>query len=283
MTITQDSPSEVAGPRAAQRNQALTIVHSLARTLATLVGAVIAILTAWTLFIRLVDVSPFVAKSPTDVWNYLITDTDAAEHRAVITSNLARTLTDASYGFVLGLFLAAGVSLLFYFSATAEAMFIPSVTALHAIPMVTIAPILVLIFGRGLVGTAVIGAAIVVVPALLTMLQGIRSTPRTDVDMVVAYGGSTLSAFWKVALPHAIPTWFAAARLAVTTSIVGALLAEWLATGQGLGGQMLRDANEFEFARLWSSVVVLTVTCIVIYQIVSVIEAAVTSRMSAPR
>ncbi|MFH9188846.1 ABC transporter permease, partial [Streptomyces sp. NPDC017673] len=238
---------------------------------------------AWTLFIRLVDVSPFVAKSPTDVWNYLITDTDAAEHRAVITSNLARTLTDASYGFVLGLFLAAGVSLLFYFSATAEAMFIPSVTALHAIPMVTIAPILVLIFGRGLVGTAVIGAAIVVVPALLTMLQGIRSTPRTDVDMVVAYGGSTLSAFWKVALPHAIPTWFAAARLAVTTSIVGALLAEWLATGQGLGGQMLRDANEFEFARLWSSVVVLTVTCIVIYQIVSVIEAAVTSRMSAPR
>ncbi|MFH8797919.1 hypothetical protein ACH4D6_35980, partial [Streptomyces sp. NPDC017941] len=112
MTITQDSPSEVAGPRAAQRNQALTIVHSLARTLATLVGAVIAILTAWTLFIRLVDVSPFVAKSPTDVWNYLITDTDAAEHRAVITSNLARTLTDASYGFVLGLFLAAGVSLL---------------------------------------------------------------------------------------------------------------------------------------------------------------------------
>ncbi|MEU2557675.1 ABC transporter permease, partial [Streptomyces sp. NPDC013313] len=67
------------------------------------------------------------------------------------------------------------------------------------------------------------------------------------------------------------------------TSIVGALLAEWLATGQGLGGQMLRDANEFEFARLWSSVVVLTVTCIVIYQIVSVIEAAVTSRMSAPR
>ena len=258
-------------------------MRSAARSLITTFGALAAILVVWTLFIGVVDVSSYVAKSPADVWTYLVSGADAAVNRADIAAHLVRTLVDASYGFVLGLALAAGVSLLFYFSRTVENMFLPTVTALHAIPMVTVAPILVLIFDRGAVGTAVIGAAIVVVPALLTMLHGIRSTPRTDVEMVVAYGGSTLTAFWKVALPHAIPTWFAAARVAVTTSVVGALLAEWLATGQGLGGQMLRDANEFEFARLWSSVVVLTITCIVIYQIVSVIEAAVTARMSAPR
>ena len=257
--------------------------RSVLRTLLTSVGAVLAILMVWTVFIGLVDVSSYVAKSPLDVWNYLFAGADAAAHRASIASNLARTLLDSSYGFVVGLALAAGVSLLFYFSRTVERMFLPSVTALHAIPMVTVAPILVLIFDRGVIGTAVIGAAIVVVPALLTMLHGIRSTPRTDVEMIVAYGGSTLLVFWKVALPHAIPTWFAAARVAVTTSVVGALLAEWLATGEGLGGQMLRDANEFEFARLWSSVAVLTITCIVVYQIVSVVEAAVTARMSAPR
>ncbi|CRZ15732.1 ABC transporter permease [Mycolicibacterium neworleansense] len=259
------------------------IVRSAARTLLTSGGAVLAILAVWTLFIALADVSSYVAKSPVDVWNYLFADGDAAAHRAGIAANLVRTAIDAAYGFVLGLVLAASVSLLFYFSRTVESMFLPAVTALHAIPMVTIAPILVLIFDRGVLGTAVIGAAIVVVPALLTMLHGVRSTPRTDVEMIVAYGGSTWSAFRKVALPYAIPTWFAAARVAVTTSVVGALLAEWLATGEGLGGQMLRDANEFEFARLWASVVVLTVTCVVVYQIVSVIEAAVTARMSAPR
>ena len=253
------------------------------RSLLTAAGAVLAIVVVWTLFVGLADVSSYVAKSPLDVWNYLIADADAAGHRAGIATHLLRTVIDASYGFVLGLALAAGISLLFYFSATVEKMFLPTVTALHAIPMVTVAPILVLVFDRGVLGTAVIGAAIVVVPALLTMLHGIRSTPKADVEMVVAYGASTLAAFWKVALPHAIPTWFAAARVAVTTSVVGALLAEWLATGEGLGGQMLRDANEFEFARLWSSVVVLTITCIVVYQIVSVIEAAVAARMSAPR
>jgi ABC-type nitrate/sulfonate/bicarbonate transport system permease component len=236
----------------------------------------------WSLFLRLVNVSPFVAKSPADVWNYLFTEPGAATHRSDIASHLMRTLTDASYGFILGLVLAAAVSLLFYFSRTVETMFIPTVTALHAIPMVTVAPILVLIFGRGALGTAVIGAAIVLIPALLTMLQGVRSTPRTEVDMVTAFGGSTFSAFFKVALPYAIPTWFTAARIAVTTSVVGALLAEWLATGEGLGGQMLKDANEFQFARLWSSVVVLTVVCVAIYQLVSVVEAAVGSRMRGP-
>jgi len=252
-----------------------------ARSILAVAGAIAAIVIVWTLFLRVVNVSPFVAKSPADVWTYLFTDPEAVGNRAVIASNLLRTLIDASYGYVLGLVLAATVSLLFYFSRVLESMFVPSVTALHAIPMVTVAPILVLIFGRGVLGTAVIGASIVFVPALLTMLLGIRSTPRTDVDMIVAFGGSTASAFFKVALPHAIPTWFTAARVAVTTSVVGALLAEWLATGKGLGGQMLKDANEFEFARLWASVVVLTVVCVALYQVMSIIEGIVTNRLEA--
>jgi len=252
-----------------------------ARSILAVAGAIAAIVIVWTLFLRVVNVSPFVAKSPADVWTYLFTDPEAVGNRAVIASNLLRTLIDASYGYALGLVLAATVSLLFYFSRVLESMFVPSVTALHAIPMVTVAPILVLIFGRGVLGTAVIGASIVFVPALLTMLLGIRSTPRTDVDMIVAFGGSTASAFFKVALPHAIPTWFTAARVAVTTSVVGALLAEWLATGKGLGGQMLKDANEFEFARLWASVVVLTVVCVALYQVMSIIEGIVTNRLKA--
>jgi ABC-type nitrate/sulfonate/bicarbonate transport system permease component len=257
--------------------------RSAARSALTLSGTVVAILVVWTLFLRTVNVSPFVAKSPVDVWSYLVTARDAAANRSAIWSLLARTLADASLGFTLGLALAATVSLLFYFSDTIEQMFVPTMTALHAIPMVAVAPILVLVFGRGSVGTAVIGSAIVFVPALLTMLQGIRSAPKTDLDMCRAFGGSTWTSFTKVALPHAIPTWFTAARITVTTSIVGALLAEWLATGAGLGGEMLRDANEFQFGRLWSSVVVLTIVCVVIYQFVALAEAIVRARRNAAR
>ncbi|MGW1741274.1 ABC transporter permease [Nocardia sp. NPDC001965] len=259
------------------------LVRSAARTVATVLGAVVAIVGVWTLFLRMVPVSPFVAKSPGDVLDYLFTAPEAAANRAAIGADLLRTLADASYGYLLGLALAGAVSLLFYFSRAVETMFGPTVTAVHAIPMVTVAPILVLVFGRGALATAVIGAAVVVVPALLTMLHGIRSAPRADLDMLTAFGGTRLDVFRKIALPHAVPTWFAAARVAVTTSVVGALLAEWLATGEGLGGQMLRAANEFQFDRLWASVVVLTVVCVAVYQVVAFAEDLVTARMSEPR
>ncbi|OLL98247.1 Hydroxymethylpyrimidine ABC transporter, transmembrane component [Pseudonocardia sp. Ae406_Ps2] len=259
------------------------LVAGLARTTSTLVGATVAILVVWTAFVSLVDVSPFVAKTPLDVWRYLFTDPTAAASRAGIGAALVVTLGDAALGFGLGLVLAAAVTVLFHFFRTAEKMLTPTISALHAIPMVTVAPILVLIFGRGPFGVAVIGAAIVFVPAMLTMLQGIRSAPRTDLDMCAAFGGSSWSAFARVALPHAVPTWFAAARVAVTSSVVGALLAEWLASGEGLGGQMLRDANEFEFARLWASVVVLTVVCVLIYQLVGLLETFVTAQMGVTR
>jgi ABC-type nitrate/sulfonate/bicarbonate transport system permease component len=269
----------IASPRSALG----AFARSAARSALTLSGTVVAIVIVWTVFLRTVNVSPYVAKSPVDVWNYLVTAQDAAAHRSVIWSLLARTLTDASLGFALGLALAAAVSLLFYFSDSIEQMFVPTMTALHAIPMVTVAPILVLVFGRGSIGTAVIGSAIVFVPALLTMLQGIRSAPRTDLDMCRAFGGSTWTSFTRVALPHAIPTWFTAARITVTTSIVGALLAEWLASGAGLGGEMLRDSNEFQFGRLWSSVVVLTIVCVAIYQFVALVESVVRARMNSAR
>ena len=259
------------------------IARGALRGAGALVGAVAAILVVWSLALRVLNVSPFVAKSPVDVWRYLFVVPGAGGNRADIAANLVRTIEDASLGFTLGLVVAALVSLLFHLSRTVERMFVPTFTALHAIPMVTVAPILCLIFGRGAVATSVIGAAIVVVPAMLTMLQGLRAVPPTDVDMCIAYGGSAWSCLAKVALPHAVPTWFSAARVAVTTSVVGALLAEWLASGAGLGGQMLRDANQFQFARLWSSVVVLTVVSVVIYQVVGLIESTVSSRMRAAR
>ncbi|MFC5747722.1 ABC transporter permease [Actinomadura rugatobispora] len=274
-------------PRAGARERTAALPGVLlagaARGALTTLATVLAIVVVWTVFLRLVNVSPLVAKTPLDVWDHLVAGPDAAANRSALWPLLVRTLADAGLGFALGLIPAAAMSVLFYFSPAAEQAFLPTVTAFRAVPMVTVAPTLALVFGRGAAGTAVIGIAIVFVPALLTMLRGIRSAPRADLEVCRAFGGSRWTAFVKVALPHAVPTWFTAARITVTTSIVGALLAEWLASGAGLGGQMMRDANEFEFARLWASVVVLTTVCVAVYQFLALLEALVRARMGASR
>ncbi|MFI7453795.1 ABC transporter permease [Nonomuraea sp. NPDC049714] len=251
------------------------LVRRAAGGLLVLVGTVAAVVVVWTVFLAVVDVSPFVAKTPTDVWTYLT----SAANRAAMWPLLGRTLADAGLGFAAGLGLSTAITVLFSFSGVAERMFLPALASLRAIPMVTVAPIVVLVFGREEAGTAAIGAAIVLVPALLTMLHGVRSAPAAGLDLCRAYGGTAWTAFTKVALPHAVPTWFTAARISVTTAIVGALLAQWLASGAGLGGQMMRDANEFQFDRLWASVVVLTVVCVAVYQVLALVETLVQSRL----
>lgn len=283
MTITvKSTPSPVTPkpPAAPRQSRSRGVAHRVAGSLVTFTVSVVAILAIWTAFIAVIDVSPFVAKTPLDIWQYLITDDAAAEHRNSILQSLTHTLGNAALSYLLGMGAAASVTLVFYFTRILEDMFLPTVTALSTIPTITFAPILVLIFGRETLGVAVIGAVVVFVPALLLMIQGIHTAPKSDVLMCRAFGGSPWAIFRKVSLPHAVPTWIMAARIAVTTSVIGALLGEWLASGEGLGGQMLSDANTFEFDRLWAAVAILTVTCIALYNIAGIAEKAVNARLS---
>ncbi|MDX6208209.1 MAG: hypothetical protein QOE24_600, partial [Frankiales bacterium] len=113
---------------------------------------------------------------------------------------------------------------------------------------------------------------------LVIMVFGLRSAPRQAADLCRAYGASPWMTLRKVALPSALPSLFASARIAVPGALIGSLLAEWLATGKGLGAQMLSDGATFLYDDLWASVVVITVTSVLIYAAVGVLETAVLAR-----
>jgi ABC-type nitrate/sulfonate/bicarbonate transport system permease component len=83
--------------------------------------------------------------------------------------------------------------------------------------------------------------------------------------------------------PGSLPSLFASARVGVPSALIGAMLAEWLATGKGLGYAMLLDPNSFDYSALWASVAVLTFVSIVIYNAVAGLEAVVLARFGAPQ
>jgi ABC-type nitrate/sulfonate/bicarbonate transport system permease component len=82
----------------------------------------------------------------------------------------------------------------------------------------------------------------------------------------------------KVMIPSALPSFFTAARISAPAAIVGALLAEWLATGKGIGYQMLLDVTSFESDDLWASVVAVTLASLLIYSLISVLEGLILAR-----
>ena len=253
-------------------------LRAVVRVLSPLVASAVITVVAWTVFLKAFSISPLVGVSPRGVFSYLFTAPDAAANRSTVLHPLGTTLRDASLGFAGGMVAALAVAVSFVLYRSVEQALMPVAMLLRSVPLVAMTPLITLIFGRGLTGVAVIAGIVVFFPALVTIVFGLRSVSSQTRDLVVAYGGSEITVLRKVALPTALPSAFAAARISVPGSIIGALVAEWLATGQGTGGAILRDIGAFGYPDLWASIVTLTFVSVLLYTAVGVVETMVVGR-----
>jgi ABC-type nitrate/sulfonate/bicarbonate transport system permease component len=248
------------------------------RPLASVVISLLVVLALWEAFLKVFHLDPLVAKSPEAVAKYLFSGTDASVHRRLVAKGLGQTMGDAALGFSAGLTSATVVALVFLLSRSVEQALLPLAVTVRSVPLVAMTPLLTLVFGRGLLGTMVISGILVFFPALVTIIFGLRSTSRQAVEVCTAFGAGGWVVARKVMLPSALPALFASARVGVPGAVVGAMLAEWLATGRGLGYAMLQDASTFEYDHLWASVVAVTLTSVVLYYAVAGLEALVLAR-----
>ena len=253
-------------------------LRRMARSLLPIGVSVALVLGAWQGFVEVFSVNPLVARSPKDVWAYLFTSEAASAHRDLVWDGLRITLTDAGFGLVAGLIAAAVVAIVFVLSRTVEGAFLPVAMVIRSVPLIAMIPVLTLVFGRALLATTVICGIVVFFPALVNIVSGLRSASPQAADLVRAYGGSTWTTMQKVMIPTALPSFFTAARISAPGAIVGALLAEWLATGKGIGYQMLRDVTTFDSDDLWASVAVVTLASVLIYSLINVLERLVLAR-----
>lgn len=259
--------------------QARGIGAYVIRALGTGVLTLVIVLAAWQALILLLGISPFIAKGPLDVWNWLFTLPAAEANRALILTNLGITLTDAFLGFVAGMVLALVLATVFTLSRGIENALMPIALLLRSVPLVAFIPVLILITGRGPSIAVVTGAIVVLFPALVNIAFGLRSASPQVSDVIAVYGGTKFTALRKVALPSSLPSFFAAIKISIPGAITGALLAEWLATGEGLGWTIVVAAAQVKNAEVWSSVVVITIVSMVLYGAAQFAENLVLRRM----
>jgi ABC-type nitrate/sulfonate/bicarbonate transport system permease component len=252
--------------------------RAIVRAFLPLVVSAIVALIVWEGFLRFFDINPLIGKDPAAVWEYMFTAPEAAANRTAVFDPLGVTLRDASLGFVGGMLAAGVIAISFVLFRSIEQAFMPVAMLLRSVPLVAMTPLITLIFGRGLLGVGIIAGIVVFFPALVTIVFGLRSVPAQTRDLVVAYGGNDLTVLRKVAFPTAMPSIFAAARISIPGALIGALVAEWLATGKGTGGVILRDIGAFGYDNLWASIVTLTAVSIVLYTLVGLIETFVLAR-----
>jgi len=265
-----------APPSAARRSGARrfgTAVVELVVTVALALGL-------WEGAMRWFDLNRYFAKRPADVWAWLVTSPAAPANREEILDALGKTAQIAIPGYLVGLLIGALVAAVFELSPAVRRTVTPFTIALRCVPIVAIAPLLVQALGRGIGGTILTVAILTFFPTLVACAQGLRQTPGQVLDFYAVYDTARVRTLWSAQVPAMVPAFFGAARIAVPATVLASTVAEWLATGTGMGNLMAISAVNGRWGTMWSSVAVLTLISAVAYGFVAVAERWVLARVA---
>jgi NitT/TauT family transport system permease protein len=169
------------------------------------------------------------------------------------------TFREAFGGFVFGALLGLALAIVFVHSALLERALVPYVVASQTVPIIAIAPVVVIWLRGGWLAVAVISAYLTFFPVTIAGLRGLRSPDPRALELMRSYASSSRDVLLKVRLPAAAPYLFAALKVAATASVVGAIIGE-LPSGirDGLGGAIL-NFNQFYVSgppKLWAAIIV---------------------------
>jgi ABC-type nitrate/sulfonate/bicarbonate transport system permease component len=238
------------------------------------------VLFAWWAFLKLFHVQPFIGKGPAEVWRWLFTGDTAGANRAIIRHETWVTLRDAFLGLLFGTIAAVVSAIAFNLFQPVQRTFMPIAMVLRSVPLVAMTPLIVLIFGRGLTAVTVIAGIVTFFPTLVNVTLALAATPKDSIDLLRAYGASPLKTLVKVQIPSSLPALFSSLRIAAPLALVGALLSEWLATGQGLGYSIIQASALSDYNGLWSRVALVTIYSVVLYKAIGGLEGLVMRRFS---
>ena len=213
------------------------------------VFAAAGMLALWQLIVIGFGVPDYIAPSPLQVLRVFF------EQGEILWINFWPTLLEAVAGFVLGNSIAALLAVLFVHSQLAERAFYPIAVFVNTIPIIAIAPILVLMLGNGYAPKIVIAALICFFPTLVNMVRGLKAVSPQMLELMRVLSASDGEIFWKVRLHSSLPFLFAALKIASTTCVIGAIVGEWIGSNYGLGSLIIEATYNFRAPLLYATVI----------------------------
>jgi NitT/TauT family transport system permease protein len=185
------------------------------------------------------------------------------------------TLQEAIFGFILGGILGFTLGVIFAHSHLLERGLLPYVVASQTVPLLAIAPMVVIWLGGNWFSVAVIAAYLTFFPVTINTLRGLRSPQPTAVELMRSYAATPWQILWKLRVPAALPYIFTALKVSATASVVGAIIGE-LPSGIGDGlGRAILNFNQYYATgpeKLWAAILIASLTGLVFFLIVTVLE-----------
>jgi sulfonate transport system permease protein len=240
----------------------------------------IALIVIWVAIVLFGGVTPLVFKSPLDVLHYLAGDPAAGAHRSSLATDWLITMRDSGMIFGVGMAAAFVAGCILVSFPVLLRLGLPLLLVSQCVPQIAFIPLLVAICGRGTAFIIVTGLLVVFFPAMVVIVTALEERSRSTLDVVSVYSGGRWASLRFVRIPGSVPGILNAARISIPLALFGAVVAEWLVTGNGISQATTTAATTFDYTRLWADVVVVTVTVIVLYEVVAVLHERARRRFS---
>jgi putative hydroxymethylpyrimidine transport system permease protein len=230
---------------------------------------IVCLFAAWETGARMYD-QPFIIPSPTQIAVKLWELRDS-----LFFIHLPATLQVILIGLVLSMAAGVGVAVLMVRYPLIERTLYPVVIASQTIPIIALAPVFVLWFGYSIWSKVAVTVLITFFPLTVSTYDGLLSVQKQLSDLLLTMGATRNQVFWKVAVPSALPYFFSGLKVAVTLSVIGAAIGEWLGADAGLGYFSRRMMTQFDGAGVFAPIILLSLLGILLFITVKMVEAFV--------
>lgn len=230
--------------------------------------SILAGIVAWDLITRYSGIPGFILPSPLSVWNRFLkalTDGSLLHHTGI-------TLIEIVLGLLGGAILATIIGYVLAKSRSLERVLSPYIVASQAIPIVAIAPLLVIWLGDGIFSKVVICALIVFFPVLVNTIVGVRAVPTALYDLMNSLHASRSQILSKVEVPASLPVFLAGLRVGATLSVIGAIVGELVGAEEGLGFLLQLGDFQYDTAMVFVAVFMLIMLALMLYSAVILLE-----------
>lgn len=228
-----------------------------------LIGILVA---AWEVYCRVASVSPIVLPAPSRILEQLwVFRADAVRHSLP-------TLWETFVGLAISIALSIGAAVLMDRFVTVRRAVQPILVASQTIPVVAIAPLLVLWFGFGLAPKVLMVVLVTFFPVTIALLDGLAAATGEATDLLRSMGAAPRQVFRKLRWPAALPSLFTGLRIAVTYAVIGAVFGEYVGAYEGLGIWMQLSQNAFRTDLVFGAVLLTAILSVALFAVVVLVE-----------
>ena len=222
----------------------------------------------WYLITRFSGIPNFILPSPLSVWARFI----RAIRDGSLLHHVGITLVEILLGLLVGVIFATIVGYLLAKSRSLEKILSPYLVASQAIPVVAIAPLLVIWLGDGILSKVVVCALIVFFPVLVNTIVGVRAVPTALYDLMDSLHASREQILWKVEIPASLPVFLGGLRIGATLSVIGAIVGELVDAQEGLGFLLQLGDFQYDTPMVFVAVFTLIALALMLYGLVTLLE-----------